>query len=193
MQIYRNCQKYQLGEDIDSGWTHISPTLQLHLYTSRNLRETKDSWLWWWVAYTKYSVPLWPKPSLMLWIWTGAKPKKITQLHWDGLLGHWDLRCDSLRLGLQYSYDTKITQLTDLMTLSTKETLFYMYSLVILSAYIQAIFGTLSVGIKLHNLAKTCYLLINIKGWQIKFQYFLIADFCAHIFLHSDSISFILL
>jgi hypothetical protein len=39
-------------------------------------------------------------------------------------LGYWVLRCDSLRLCLQYFYDTKITQLTDLMTLSTKETLF---------------------------------------------------------------------
>ena len=38
--------------------------------------------------------------------------------------GYWVLRCDSLHLCLQYFYDTRITQLTDLMTLSTKETLF---------------------------------------------------------------------
>ena len=75
VQLYRYWQKNRLGEDIGIGWAHISPTLQLHLYTSRNLRE-KVLWLWWLVAYTKYSVSLWPKPSLMLWIWTGAKPKK---------------------------------------------------------------------------------------------------------------------
>ena len=42
----------------------------------------------------------------------------------DWVIGYWLLRCDSLRLCLQYFYDTMITQLTDLMTLSTKETLF---------------------------------------------------------------------
>ena len=40
------------------------------------------------------------------------------------VLGYWALRCDSLHLCLPYFYDTKITLLTDLMTLSSKETLF---------------------------------------------------------------------
>ena len=89
VQIYRYWQKYWLGEYIGIGWTNISPTLQLHSYTSWNLREKNSLWLWWWVAYTKYSVPLWPKPSLMLWIWTGAKPNKITQLHNHHLHAYW--------------------------------------------------------------------------------------------------------
>jgi hypothetical protein len=48
----------------------------------------------------------------------------VTKLLIDYIIGYWLLRCNSLHLCLQYSYDIKITQLTDLMSLSTKETLF---------------------------------------------------------------------